>query len=114
MRILLPVFCLFLAAAPALAGVDARTQEGSQRKSFCFAYSFMDNWNDWKSGQIDKEHYDRQRIQIIWKILDKGDNNNYALDERKLKRAFRAIEASQPSPADISETADYCHAFLRL
>lgn len=114
MRILLPVFCLALAATPALAAVDARTQEGSQRKSFCLAYSFIENWNDFKSGKINQEEFGRQRIRITWKILDKGDNHNYALDGRKLDRALAAIEASQPSPQDISETAAYCRGFLRL
>ena len=114
MRILLPVFCLFLAATPALAAVDARVQEGSQRKHFCFAYSFLDNWVEWKAGRIDREAYGRQRIRITWKILDRGDNHNYALDERKIDRAMAAIQASEPSLEDISETADYCHAFLRL
>lgn len=102
------------AAAPAVAAVDARAQEGSQRKFVCLAYSYIDNWNDWKAGQIDKDRYDRQRIQLTWKIQNKGDNHNYAPDFRKLDRAFTAIEASQPSPQDISETADYCRAFLRL
>lgn len=114
MRILLTAFCLAVATAPALAAVDARTQEGPQRKFFCLAYSYIDTWNDWKAGRIDKESYDRQRIQLTWRIQNKGDNHNYAPDFRKLDRAITAIEASRPSPQDISETADSCRAFLRL
>ena len=114
MRILLPVFCLALAATPALAAVDARTQEGLRRKPFCLAYSYIDNWIDWKAGKINAEEYGRQKIRITWKMLDKGDNHNYAPDGRKVDRAFAAIETSQPSPQDIAETAAYCRGFLRL
>lgn len=114
MRILLPVFCLFLAATPALAGVDARTQEGSQRKFFCVAYSLVGNWADWKAGKIDEKRYHHQKNQITWKIYDKSDNHNYAPDRRKVERAFEAIAASDPSSQDIADTAAYCRGFLHL
>lgn len=52
MRILLTAFCLAVATAPALAAVDARTQEGPQRKFFCLAYSYIDTWNDWKAWRM--------------------------------------------------------------
>ena len=114
MRIVLPGFRRALAATPALAAVDARTQEGLRRKPFRLAYSYIDSRIGWRAGKINAEEYGRRKIRITWKMLDKGDNHNYAPDGRKVDRAFAAIETSQPSPQDIAETAAYCRGFLRL
>lgn len=107
------LLALAVAASPA-AAVDLEALSRQDKRIHCVAYGLIDLQYRYDNGMIDEAAYQRQRMQLGWRIQDRGDNFNYAGDFRKLDAAIDRIIAERPSVAALSEQAAYCRSYLRL
>jgi hypothetical protein len=106
---------LLLASQGSLASAaDLEAMSSHGKRIYCVAYSLIDVRMRYDSGAIDKAAYDRERVQLAWKIQNRGDNFNYAGDFRRLDAAIDAIVKERPPMHQFAAQVRECHSYLRL
>jgi hypothetical protein len=100
--------------APAAAAVDLDTMGPRQKRIYCVAYGLIDLQYRYDNGGVDRAAYDRERMQLGWRIQNRGDNQTYAQDFRRLQLAGDEIIAEQPSVEALSAQAEACGTSLRM
>jgi hypothetical protein len=100
-------------ALPAVA-LDLERMSSHDKRIYCVAYTHIDLQMRYEAGAVDKAAYDHQRMQIGWKIQNRGDNYNYAGDFRKLDKAIQDIVAENPPMDAFAAQAAACRSYLRL
>ena len=103
-----------VAVSSRVSAADLAAMSRSQKRIYCVAYGLIDVRMRYLGGEVDKARFDWERKQLTWKIMNRGDNFNYAPDFRKLDAAIDAIVAEAPSPAALSAQAAACRRYLRL
>ncbi len=91
MRRIIVVLAMLVAGAVAsrVSAADLEAMSRSQKRIYCVAYGLIDVRMRYLGGQVDKARFDWERKQLTWKIMNRGDNFNYAPDFRKLDAGDR-------------------------
>ena len=88
-----------------VAAVDLEAMPQRGKQIYCVAYGMIDLQYRYESGMVDRATYDRERMQFGWRIQNRGDNQTYASDFRRLDRAAAEIIAEQPTIAALSSSS---------
>lgn len=102
-----------LSAGPARA-IDLDALSTYDRRLACVAYSFLDVEMRYQAGAIDKTTYDNANNQIVFKVLNRGDNFNYAPDFAKVDRYANRIIDEEPGIPEFAGKLTVCRRLLRL
>jgi hypothetical protein len=102
-----------LGPAPASA-IDLDALSVMDRRCACVAYGLIDLEMRRNARTIDKAVYDDGRNQLMWKIMNRGDNFNYAREFRRVEVYGSRIVDENPSPEAFAAQVATCRSFLRL
>jgi hypothetical protein len=113
-RILSVPAAVALTVALPAAALELERMSSHDKRIYCVAYAHIDLQMRYQAGTVDKAVYDHERMQIGWKIQNRGDNYNYAGDFRKLDKAVKEIVAEDPPMDAFVAQAAACRSYLRL